>query len=151
MASQYSCIENAMNRKKRQTDITAEDEPPRSEGVQYATGEEWRAITNSSRKNEVAGPKKKQHLAVDGSSGESKVWCYKEQYGIATWNVRSMNQGKQDMVKQEKARVNITTLGISELKWKSMGKFNSDDHYAYYCGQESLRRNVVSLIVNKRV
>ena len=62
-----------------------------------------------------------------------------------------MNQGKQDMVKQEKARVNITTLGISELKWKSMGKFNSDDHYAYYCGQESLRRNVVSLIVNKRV
>ena len=60
-----------------------------------------------------------------------------------------MNQGKQDMVKQEKARVNITTLGISELKWKSMGKFNSDDHYAYYCGQESLRRNGVAITVNR--
>ena len=62
-----------------------------------------------------------------------------------------MNQGKQDMVKQEKARVNITTLGISELKWKSMGKFNSDDHYIYYCVKESLRRNGVALVVNKRV
>ena len=62
-----------------------------------------------------------------------------------------MNQGKQDMVKQEKARVNITTLGISELKWKSMGKFNSDDHYAYYCGQESLRRTGVAIIINKGV
>ena len=68
--------------------MTLEDKPPRSEGVQYATGEEWRAITNSSRKNEVAGPKKKQHLAVDGSSGESKVSYCKQQYCTGTWNVR---------------------------------------------------------------
>ena len=75
------------------------------------------------------------------SGGESKVQCYKEQYCIGTWNVKSMNQGKLDMIKQEVARVNIDILGISELKWTGMGKFNSDDHYIYYCGQESLRRN----------
>ena len=62
-----------------------------------------------------------------------------------------MNQGKLEVVKQEMARVNIDILGISELKWMEMGKFNSDDHYIYYCGQESLRRNVVALIVNRRV
>ena len=70
---------------------------------------------------------------------------------IGTWNVRSMNQGKLEVVKQEMARVNIDILGISELKWTEMGKFNSDDHYIYYCGQESLRRNEVAIIVNKRV
>ena len=62
-----------------------------------------------------------------------------------------MNQGKLEVVKQEMARVNINILGISELKWTGMGEFNSDDHYIYYCGQESLRRNRVALIVNKRV
>ena len=82
---------------------------------------------------------------------ESKVQCCKEQYCIGTWNVRSMNQGKLDMVKQEMARVNTDILGISELKWTGMGEFNSDDHYIYYCGQESLRRNGVALIINKRV
>ena len=81
----------------------------------------------------------------------SKVQCYKEQYGIRTWNVRSMNQGKLEVVKQVMARVNIDILGISELKWTGMGEFNSDDHYIYYCGQESLRRNGVAITVNKRV
>ena len=85
------------------------------------------------------------------SGGESKVCCGKEQYCIGTWNVRSMNQGKLEMDKQEMARVNIDILGISELKWTGMGEFNSDDHYIYYCGQKSLRRNRVAIIVNKRV
>ena len=71
----------------------------------------------------------------------SKVRCCKEQYCIGTWNVRSMNQGKLEVVKQEMARVNVNILGIRELKWTGMGEFNSDDHYIYYCGQESLRRN----------
>ena len=81
----------------------------------------------------------------------SKVQCCKEQYRIGTWNVRSMNQGKLEMVKQETARMNIDILGISELKWTGTGEFNSDNHYTYYCGQESLKRNGVALIVNKRV
>ena len=75
----------------------------------------------------------------------SKVRCCKEQYCIETWDVRSMNQGKLEVVKQEMARVSINILAISELKWMQMGKFNSDDHYIYYCGQESLRRNGVAL------
>ena len=62
-----------------------------------------------------------------------------------------MNQGKLEVVKQENARLNVDILGISELKWTGMGAFNSDDHYMYYCGQESIRRNTVALIVNKRV
>ena len=74
----------------------------------------------------------------------------KEQYCLGTWNVRSMNQGKLEVVKQEMARVNINILGISELKWTGMGEFNSDDHFIYYCGQESLRRNGVAIIVNKK-
>ena len=69
---------------------------------------------------------------------------------IGIWNVRSMNQGKLEVVKQM-ARVNVNILGISELKWIGMGEFNSDDHYIYYCGQESLRRNGVAIIVNKRI
>ena len=78
-------------------------------------------------------------------------WNQKEQYCIGTWNVSSMNQGKLEMVKQEMARLNIDSLGISELKWTGMGEFNSDDHYIYYCGQESLRRNAEAIMVNKRV
>ena len=81
----------------------------------------------------------------------SKVQCCKEQYCIGTWNVRSMNQGKLEVVKQEMARVNINILGISKLKWTGMGEFNSDDYYIYYCVQESIRRNGVAIIVNKRV
>ena len=87
---------------------------------------------------------------MDVSSGESKVRCCKEQYCIGTWNVRSMNQGELEMVKQEMTRVNIDSLGVIELKWTRSGKFHSDDHYIYYCGQESLRRNGVAHIVNKR-
>ena len=88
---------------------------------------------------------------VDVTGGGSKVWCYKEQYCIGTWNVRSMNQGKLKVVKQEMTRVNIDILGISELKWTGMGEFNSDDHYIYYCGKESLRRNGIANRVKKRV
>ena len=88
---------------------------------------------------------------MDVSGGESQVQCCKEQYCIGTWNVRSMNQGKLEVVKQEVARVNFAILGISELKWTGMGEVNSDDHYIYYCGQESLRRNGVAIMVNKRV
>ena len=81
----------------------------------------------------------------------SKVQCCKEKHCIGTWNVRPMNQGKSDVVKQELTRVNINILGISELNWTGMGEFNSDNHYIYYCGQESLRRNGVASIVQKRV
>ena len=81
----------------------------------------------------------------------TKVPCCKEQYSIRTWNVRSMNQGKLKVVKQEMASVNVNILGISKLKWIGMGEFNSDDHYIYYYGQESLRRNGVAIMVNKRV
>ena len=102
-------------------------------------------------KKEEAEPKQKQHPVVDVTGDGSKVWCFEEQYCIGTWNVRSMNQGNLKVVKQEMARVNIDSLGISELKWTGMRKFNSDDHYIYYCGQESLRRNGVAIKVNKRV
>ena len=88
---------------------------------------------------------------MDVTGDRSKVGCCKEQYCIGTWNVRPMNQGKLEVVKQEMARVNINILGISKQKWTGMGKFNSDDHYIYYCGQESPRRNGVAIMVNKRV
>ena len=81
---------------------------------------------------------------VDVTGDISKVWCCKEQYCIGTWNVRVL-----EVVKQEMARVNVDILGIRELKWTEMGKFNSNDHYIYYCGQESLRRNGVAIMVNK--
>ena len=110
--------------------------------------EEWR---NNSRKNEEMEPKRKQHPVVDVTDDGSKVQCCKEQYCIETWNVRSMNQGKLKAVKREMARVNIDILGISEQKWTGMGEFISDGCYIYYCGQESLRRNGVAIIVNKRV
>ena len=118
-----SCLENTMNNMKRQKDRTLKDELPRSAGAQYATREEWR---NNYRKNEEMEPKQKQCSVVTGDG--SKVRCYKEQYCIGTWNVRSVNQGKLEVIKQEMARVNIDILGISELKWTGMGKFNSDDH-----------------------
>ena len=117
-------------------------------GAQYATGNQGR---NNSRKNEGMEPKQKQYPVVDVTGDRSKVRCCKEQYCIGTWNVRSMNQGKLEVVKQEMARVNVNILGMSELKWTGMGEFNSDDHYIYYCGQESLRRNGVAIMVNKTV
>ena len=112
------------------------------------TGDQWR---NNSRKNEGMEPKQKQHPLVDVTGDRSKVPCCKEQDCIGTWNVRSMNQGKLEVVKQAMARVNVDIREISKLKWTGMGEFNSDDHYIYYCGQESLRRNGVAIIVNKRV
>ena len=124
------------------------DELPRSVGAQYAAEDQWR---NNSRKNEETEPKQKQHPVVDVTGDGSKVQCCKEQYCIGTWNVRSMNQGKLEVVKQEMPRVNVDILGIGELNWIGMGEFNSDDHYIYYCGQESLRRNGVTNTVNKRV
>ena len=133
---------------KRQKDSTLKDELPRSIGLQYATGEEW---GNYSRKNEEMEPKEKQYPVVDVTGDRSKVRCCKEQCYIETWNVRSMNQGKLEVVKEEMARVNIDILGSRELKWTGLGEFNSDDHYIYYCGQESLRRNGVAIIINKRV
>ena len=115
---QYSCLENRTNRMKRQKDRTLTDELPRLVGAQYATGEEWR---NNSRKNEETGSKQKQWPVVDVTGDGSKVRCCKEQYCTGTWNVRSMSQGKLEVVKQKIARV-------SELKWTRMGEFNSDDH-----------------------
>ena len=88
---------------------------------------------------------------MDVTGDGSKVQCCKEQYCIGTWNVTFVNQGKLEVVKQEMARVNIDILGISELKWTGMDELNSDDHYVYYCGQESLRRNGVAIRVNRRV
>ena len=96
-------------------------------------------------------PKQKQHVVVDVTGDGSKVQRCKEQYCIRTWNVRSMNEDKLELVKQEMARVNIKILGISKLKCTGMSEFNSDDHYIYYCGQQSLRRNGVAIMVNRRV
>ena len=95
------------------------------------------------------GAKAKTTLSVHVTGDGSKVQCYKEQYCIGTWNVRSMTQGKLEVVKQEMAKGDIDILGINELKWTGMDKFNSDDHYIYYCGQESLRRNGAAILVNK--
>ena len=125
---QYSCCENHEQYEKAK----------RYEGVQYATGKEQRAITNSPRKNEETGPKQKQWSVVHVSGGQSKVWCCKEQYSIGTWNVRSMNHRKLDMVRQEMARVDINILGISELKCIGMGEFNSDTIISTTVGKNPL-------------
>ena len=134
-----------MNSTKRQNDRILKEELPRLVSAQYATGDQWR---NNSRKNKGMEPKQKQYPVVDLTGDRSQVQFSKEQYCIETWNVRSMNQGKLDVVKQERVRIN-NILGISKLKWRGIDKLNSDDHYIYYRGQESLRRNGVALIVNK--
>ena len=107
---QYSCLENPMKNMKRQKDRTLKDELPRLVGTQYATGDRWR---NNSRKNAGIEPKQKQYPVVDVTGDRRKVQCYKEQYSIGTWNVKSMNQVKLEVVKQETARVNIKILRIS--------------------------------------
>ena len=137
-----------MNSMKRQKVRTLKDELPRSVVAQYTTGYQWR---NNSKKNEGMEHKQNQHPVVNGTGDGSRVRCCKEQYCIGTWNVRFMNQGKLKVVKQEMTRLNIDILGIHELRCTGMGEFNSDDHYIYYCGQESLRRNGVGIIVNERV
>ena len=95
---QHSCLENPMNSMRRQNDRTLKEELPRLVGAQYATGDQWR---NNSRKNEEMEPRQKQYPVMDGTGDRSKVWCCKEQHCIGTWNVRSMNQGKLEVVKQE--------------------------------------------------
>ena len=115
--------------------MTLKDELPRSVGAPYATGDQWR---NNPRKDEETEPKQKQHPVVDVTGEGSKVQYCREQYCIGTWSVRSMDQGKLEVVKQEMARVNIDILGLSELKWTGMGEFNLDYHCIYYYGQESL-------------
>ena len=110
-----------MNSMKRQNDRILKEELPRSAGAQYATGDEW---GNISRKNEGMEPKQKQYPVVDVTGDRSKVRCCKEQYYIGTWNVRSMNQGKLEMAKQEMARVNVDILGISE----SCSVYSKMDH-----------------------
>ena len=110
---QYSCLENPMNSMKWQNDRILKEELPGSVGTQYATGDQWRKY---SRKNEGMEPKQKENPAVDVTGDRSKVRCCKEQYCIGTWNARSMNQGKLEVVKQEMARVNVDILGISKLK-----------------------------------
>ena len=137
-----------MNSMRRQNDRILKEELPRSVGAQYATGDQWR---NTSRKNEGMEPKQKQYTVVDGTGDRSKVCCCKKQYSIGTWNVSSMNQGKLEVVKQEMARVNVDILGIRKVKWTGVGEFNSDDHYIYYCRQESCRKNGVAIMVNKKV
>ena len=127
---QHSCLENPMNIMKRQNDMTLKVETPRSVGAQYAIREQWR---NSPRRNKEADPKQKQCPVVDVYDGVSKIPYCKEQNCIGTWNVRSMNQGKLEVVKQEIARVDINILGIRELKWMGMDDFNLVDHYIHYC------------------
>ena len=118
----YSCLENLMNSMKRQNDRILKEELPRSVGAKHATGDQWR---NNFTKKEGMEPKQKQYPAGDATGDRSKVRYCKEQYCIGTWNVRSMNQGKLEVAKQEMERVNVDILGISELKWTGMGEFNS--------------------------
>ena len=132
---QYSCLKNPMNSMERQKDTILKDELPRLVGAQYATGEEWR---NNSRKSEETEPKWKQCPVVNRTGDERKSDAVKSNTAIGTWNVRSVSQGKLKVVKQERSGVNIDILWISELKWTIMGKFNSDDHYIYYCGKNPL-------------
>ena len=142
---QYSCHKNPMNSMKKQKDM--EDEPPGQKVFNMLLGKSGRQLP------EIMKP-----LGQRGNNAQlwmcpvmKAIQCCKEQYCIGTWNIRPMNQGKLDMVRQEMIRINTDILGISELKWTGKGKFNSDDHYIYYCGQESLRKNGVAFIINKRV
>ena len=148
VSSRRSCSMNRQNSMKGQKNRTLKDEFSRMVGAQYATGDQWRY---NSRKNEGMEPKQKQYPVVDVTGDRGKVQPCKEQYCIGTWNVRSINQGKLEVVKQEMARVNVDILGISELRWTGMDEFNSDGHYINHCGQESLRINGVAIMVNKRV
>ena len=111
---------------KRQNDRILKEELPRSVGAKHATGDQWR---NNSRKNKGMESKQKQYQVVDVTDDRGKVWCCKEQYYTETWNVRSMNQGNLEVVKQETVTVKVNILGVSELKWTGMGEFNSGEHY----------------------
>ena len=111
----FSCLENPMNSMKRQNDRILKEKLPGSVGTQYATGDQWR---NNSRKNEGMEPKQKQYTVVDVTGDKSKVQCCKEQYWIGTWNVRSMNQGKLEMVKQDgKSECRHSRNQRTEMDW----------------------------------
>ena len=145
MANHFSILALRTHKQyEKAKNMTMKDELPRLVAVQCAPGRERR---NSSRRNEEAEPKWKQHTVVNVPAAESKVQCCKEKHYIEIQNVRPMNQGKLELVKQEMARVNIDISGISKIKWT--GKLNSDGHGIYYYGQESLRRNGVALMVNE--
>ena len=139
---QYSCLENPMNSMKRQNDRTLKEELPRLVGAQYATGDQWR---NNSRKNEGMLSKQKKYPVADVTGDRSKVQCCKKQYCIGIWNVRSMNQGKLEVVKRD-GKSECQHSRNQRTKWTGVGEFNADDHYIYYCGQESLRRNGVAIM-----
>jgi len=128
---QYSCLENPMNSMKRQNDRVLKEELPRSVGAQYATGDQWR---NNSRKNEGMEPKQKQYPVVDVTGYRNKVRCCKEQCCIGTLNVRSMNQGKLEAVKQEMASMNVDILGISELNWTGMCELRTPLYLLLWAG-----------------
>ena len=136
-----------MDSMKRQNDMTLNDELSRLVGDRYATG---KVSTNSAIKNKEAEPKHKPHPVVDVTGVGSKVQCCEKQYCIGAWNVRSMDQDKMKVVKQEMVRVNIDILGISELKWTGWENL-IQIHYIYYLEVSTLRRNGVAPIVNKRV
>ena len=136
-----------MNSMKRQKDMTPEVEPPGWKASNMLLGENRRQLLKAPEKIKQLG--QSRNVTQLWMCLVVKVWCCKEQYCTGTWNVKSVNQGKLDIVKQKMARVNFDILGIGELKWMGMGKFNSDDHYICCCGQEPLRRNGIALIVNK--
>ena len=144
---QYSCLQNLMNSMKRQNDRILKEELPQFGRCPICY---WRSVEKKLQK-EGMEPKQKQYPVEDVACDRSKVGCCKGQYCIGTWNVRSINQGKLKVVKQEMVRVNVYIVVISKLKWTGMGEFNSDDHYIYYCGEESLRRHGEAIMVNKRV
>ena len=123
-----------MNSMKRQNDRILKEDLPRSVGAQYATGDQWR---NNSRKNEET-ELKQHHPVVDVTGDRNKVQSCKEQYCIGTWNVRSMNQGNLEVVKQEMARLNVDILGISELKWTGMGDLTQMTIISHTVGKNPL-------------
>ncbi|CAF0781822.1 unnamed protein product [Adineta steineri] len=137
------------NYKQSNLNIVPEDESLRLEGTQETAGEEQSTSASSRGIDEVARSKPKGRPVADVSRNERKVRCCKELYTIGIWNVRTMNQGKLDVVKAEILKLNMDILGASEIKWTGMGHFTSDEHQVYYCGQETQRRNGVAIIVNK--
>ena len=128
--------------------IVPENEPLRMEGTQRVTREEQSTSTSRHGIDDVAGSEPKRSLVTDVSRVEMKVQCCKKSHTVETWNVRTMNQGKLDVVKAEMSRLNISMLGISDIKWTDMGHFTSDEHQIFYCGHETQRRNGVATIVN---
>ena len=129
--------------------IVPENEPLRLEGTQRVTGEEQSTSTSRHGIDDMARSKPKGSLATDVSRVKMKVRCCKKLHTVGTWNVRTMNQGKLDVVKAEMSRLNISILGISEIKWTGMGHFTSDEHQIFYSGHETQRRNGVAIIVDK--